>query len=78
MTLLYPSAEPSGKQRPALSGGTIGTTVFRALGAVGLTVLGAVLVSCAEPAALRLSVHRSTLLGDHANPPLWVWTVDGG
>lgn len=52
--------------------------MFRVAGPLVLTALAAVLAACAEPAALRLSVHRSALLGEYANPPLWVWAVDGG
>lgn len=37
-----------------------------------------VLASCAEPATLTLSVRRSALLGEYADRPLWVWTVDTG
>ena len=43
-----------------------------------VTAITALLAACAEPAAVRLSVHRSVLLGEYANPPLWVWTVDAG
>ena len=53
--------------------------------AFGLAVVAAALVSCAEPVALvasrppppvlTVSVHRSELLREYANPPLWVWTV---
>ena len=39
--------------------------------------MAALLASCAEPATLRLSVQRSVLLGEYANP-VWVWTVDSG
>jgi subtilisin family serine protease len=35
------------------------------------------LVSCAVPAEPTLSVHRSVLLGEYANPPLWVWSGIG-
>lgn len=52
--------------------------MFRVPGLLVLTAVAAVLAACAEPAALRLSVHRSALLGERANPPLWVWVVDGG
>ena len=81
MAILYPRPEQSCKRCPLVRCVPV---LFRALGSLGLAALGAVLVSCAEPAApaapaaLRLSVHRSTLLADYANPPLWVWTVDGG
>ena len=34
--------------------------------------------SRAEPPALTVSVRRSVLLGEYANPPLWTWTVDAG
>ena len=43
-----------------------------------VAAMAAMLASCAEPAAVRVSVHRSALLDEHANPPLWVWTVDTG
>ena len=43
---------------------------------LGLAVMAALLAACAEPPTLRLSVHRSVLLDEYANPPLWVWTVD--
>ena len=53
--------------------------------AFGMAVAAAALVSCAEPVALvasrppppvlTVSVHRSELLREYANPPLWVWTV---
>ena len=43
-----------------------------------MSAMAALLASCAEPAAVRLSVHRSVLLGEYANPPLWVWTLDTG
>ena len=49
--------------------------------------MAGVLVSCAEPVAvaasrppppvLTVSAHRSGLLREYANPPLWVWTVAG-
>ena len=55
----------------------------RAVLALGVT---AALGSCAEPAvmspphseppALMVSIQRSALLGEYANPPLWTWTVD--
>ena len=52
--------------------------------ALALAVAAVALGACAEPVALRpeppsltVSVHRSPLLGDYANPPLWVWTVSG-
>ncbi|MDE0219281.1 MAG: S8 family serine peptidase [Spirochaetaceae bacterium] len=32
--------------------------------------------SPAPPPKLTVSVHRSALLREYANPPLWVWTVD--
>lgn len=32
--------------------------------------------SSPPPPALAVSVHRSALLREFANPPLWVWTVD--
>ena len=48
--------------------------------------MAALLAACAEPMALlssrpeptklKVSVRRSALLGEYANPPLWVWTVD--
>ena len=31
-----------------------------------------------QPPALTVSVQRSALLGEYANPPLWTWTVDAG
>ena len=39
--------------------------------------MAALLVSCAVPAEPTLSVHRSVLLGEYANPPLWVWSGIG-
>ena len=42
------------------------------------TAIAAMFVACAEPVAVRLSVHRSVLLGEYVNPPLWVWAVDAG
>ncbi len=45
---------------------------------LGLATAAALLVSCAEPIALRLSVHRSALLGEYADRPLWIWTVGAG
>ncbi len=37
-------------------------------------VMAALLASCDEPAMLAVSAHRSVLLGDYANPPLWEWS----
>ena len=39
---------------------------------------GILIAACAEQPAVRLSVRGSALLGEYANPPLWVWTVDHG
>ncbi|MDE0027712.1 MAG: S8 family serine peptidase [Spirochaetaceae bacterium] len=65
----------------ALRRGAAGSRIALALAAVA----GA-LASCAEPVTvgsapppppvLTVSVHRSALLREFANPPLWVWTVD--
>lgn len=38
------------------------------------TVMAVLLASCEEPAMLSVSAHRSVLLGDYANPPLWEWS----
>ena len=38
------------------------------------TVMAALLAACEEPAMLSVSVHRSVLLGEYANPPLWEWS----
>ena len=38
-------------------------------------VIAVLLASCEEPAMLTVSVHRSVLLGDYANPPLWEWSA---
>lgn len=40
--------------------------------------MAATVVSCAEPVQLSISVHRSELLGDYANPPFWEWNVGAG
>ena len=44
---------------------------------IAVAAMAALLASCEEPFTPRLwlSVHRSVLLGEYANPPLWVWTV---
>ena len=60
----------------------------RAVLVLALAVAAVSLGSCAEPVAMRashaepptltVSVQRSELLGEYANPPLWTWTVDTG
>ena len=66
----------------ALRRGAAGSRIVLALALAAVT---GSLGSCAEPAIVRssprppvltVSVHRSALLREHANPPLWVWTVD--
>ena len=52
---------------------------------LGWAVVAVLLVACdppdhqsVEPLRIRVSVRGSELLGEYANPPVWVWSVDGG
>ena len=61
-----------------LASDMVGNAVYEVWHSSIDSYVAAALASCAEPVQLSVWVHRSELLGDYANPPLWEWSLGAG